>query len=101
MDNFAYANRTMSMLLGCEQVGRCYSRQHGSPQVYLLLQASTLLLSIYVLPQTVALGDLMVHRLSSLTGSGSVGSAAGAAGKRVVRLHRETGPAHLSPTAAE
>lgn len=23
MDNFAYANRTMSMLLGCEQVGRC------------------------------------------------------------------------------
>jgi hypothetical protein len=81
MDNFAYANRTMSMLLGCEQVGRCYSRQHGSLPVYLLLQAPTLLLFIYVVPQTVALCDLMVHRLSPLTGSGSMGSAAGAASK--------------------
>ena len=42
-----------------------------------------------------------VRVVSPITGHGSVGSAAGTAGQRVVRLHQQAGATDLSPTAAE
>ena len=80
MDNFAYANRTMSMLLGCEQVRRhCFeaTRAHAiSWRITHLREVSR--------AHHKSVLAVMTHILCWLTGHGSVGSAAGAAAQRLV-----------------
>jgi hypothetical protein len=79
MDNFAYANRTMSMLLGCEQVRRCCPDATRVPAD--LLTDPCFRHSYLYASQAGAVGDLLTAQVvvSLTAGLGAVGSAAGPA----------------------